>query len=347
MTVSLYVASIPGVMQQFGLTSETLAIAPISFAALGFFLGPILAGSISEVYGRRWVFIVAIPGAVAFTIAAGTAQHFRTLVVCRTLASIFISPTIAVSVGVINDLWEAQTDRLGTIMLVLLASGVIWSTEIGPAASSFIVVDTNDWRWTFYLATILLGVCLVTLLNPETYAPELARQRAKREGKAVESRGSTIQILGTSMGRALHMIAVEPIVTTTTIMGGVYQATLYCFYIAFPLAFAQTYHFTEYQIGLTFLSLLIGSVIGVPVMMVIDKVLYRPAVAAAEAAGRSVMPEKRLFIAMAGSVLMPGSLFWLGWTTRASIHWAAPLAACIPLGISMECILVSRAILCR
>lgn len=342
LTIPVYLGSIPGIVEHFHI-SNTLAISPISFAALGFFLGPIFAVSISEVLGRRWVFRISIPIATAFTIVAGTARNFQTLVVARCLASIAISPSISVAVGVVNDLWDVRDDRLGTVVLVLFASSIVWATEIGPPISTSIVRDTGDWRWTFYLSSILLGVCLVTLLNPETFAPTIARQLDRREGKEVESSGSLATVLRTATGRALHMILIEPIVRYTTIMSGIYQAALYCFYVAFPVAFKSIYRFTDYQSGLAFLPLFIGSIIGLVVIMVLDWFKYRPAVAYAEQKGENVPPEKRLYPAMLGCVLMPISLFWLAWTARPSIHWVVPLLACIPLGISIECILVRYA----
>ncbi len=222
-------------MRQFGIGS-TLAISPISFAALGFFLGPIFAVSISEVFGRRWVFRISIPIATVFTIVAGTARNFQTLAVARCLACVAISPSVSVAAGVINDLWDVQTERLGTVVLVLFASLVVWSTEIGPPISASIVEETGDWRWTFHLTAIFLGACFATLFIPETFAPEIVRRRLIREKLPVEPRGSLVVLLRTATGRALHMILVEPIVRYTTFMAGIYQAVLYCFYVAFPLS---------------------------------------------------------------------------------------------------------------
>ena len=105
------------------------------------------------------------------------------------------------------------------------------------------------------------------------------------------------------------MIAVEPLVSTTSIMGVVYQGVLYCFFIAFPLVFEGTYKFTQYQTGLAFLPLFIGSLLGLVCFIVADRLKYRPAVAKTEREGKSVSPE-RLYPAMMGSVLMPISLFW-------------------------------------
>lgn len=241
---------------------------------------------------------------------AGTAHNFATLAVARTLASFAISPCVTIAAGVINDLWDVRTERTGTAVMVLFASSLVWATEVGPLTSAAIVATTSDWRWTFYLTAILLGVCLPTLLIPETFALELARRRDIKQGQTPPKRGSTLKLLRIAGGRTLHMIAVEPIVLYSSLMSAVYQAVLYCLYIAFPLVFQKVYRFTAYQVGLIFLPLLIGSGLGVGVIIVFDRVKYRLALVEAEKRGISVLPEERLWPALFGSVVMPASLFW-------------------------------------
>lgn len=38
-------------------------------------------------------------------------------------------------------------------------------------------------------------------------------------------------------------------------------------------------------------------------------------------------PERRLYAAQLGSLLLPLGLFWYGWTMRLSIHWPCPMTA--------------------
>lgn len=241
---------------------------------------------------------------------AGTAHNFATLAVARTLASFAISPCVTIAAGTINDLWDVRTERTGTAVMVLFASSLVWATEVGPLTSAAIVATTGDWRWIFYLTIILLGVCLPTLLIPETFALELARRRDIKQGQTPPKRGSTVKLLRIASGRTLHMIAVEPIVLYSSLMSAVYQVVLYCLYIAFPVVFQKVYRFTAYQVGLTFLPLLIGSGMGLGVIIVFDRVKYRHALVEAEKRGISVLPEERLWPALFGSVVMPASLFW-------------------------------------
>jgi len=112
------------------------------------------------------------------------------------------------------------------------------------------------------------------------------------------------------------------------------QGILYLFFGAFPLVFGTNHDFNLWQIGLTFLGLLIGNLIACfcnPLwhknwMGLIHKKKakygdeYKPE------------PELRLPPAMVGSVLVTTTLFWFAWTTYRSVHWIVPIIATVFFG---------------
>ncbi|GME79452.1 unnamed protein product [Ambrosiozyma monospora] len=51
--------------------------------------------------------------------------------------------------------------------------------------------------------------------------------------------------------------------------------------------------------------------------------------------------ESRLLPCKIGSIALVISLFWLAWTGKKSVHWAAPMAAGIPFGFSLLLIFFS------
>ena len=102
------------------------------------------------------------------------------------------------------------------------------------------------------------------------------------------------------------MMIVEPIVFPTGLVLAVTQSVVFAYYIAYALLFESVYGFTQYQVGMAFTPLLIGTLLAVPVVALFDKLTYRRVVER----GGKVRPELRLFPAMLGSVLLPASLFW-------------------------------------
>lgn len=56
--------------------------------------------------------------------------------------------------------------------------------------------------------------------------------------------------------------------------------------------------------------------------------------------GKIPPPEERLYAGMMGSVAIPISLFWFGWTSRASVHWIVPILSGVPFGWGLILIFV-------
>jgi MFS family permease len=255
--------------------SETLAISPISFWALGLSLGPMISASFSEFLGRQILFRLSLPLCLAFTIIGGSATTFRTIAVARFMAGVAGSPCVTVTAGLLNDVWNTEKERSGTLLVALFASGMVWATELGPPIGAIIVRD-RDWRWTFWLITILLGVSILAIFPaPETFKPTILKRRAKKLGLPPASRRNIVSLVATACGRPWHMLLVEPIVWPTSLVLGILQAVVYVLYVAYFYIFQHIYSFINYQAGLTFLPLFIGSLIGFAIVGYFDKTKYQ------------------------------------------------------------------------
>lgn len=269
-----------------------------------------VSASVSEIYGRRPVYIVSLTGAIVFTAIAGSASTFRTLAVARFLASSLGAPMVTIVIGTINDIWDVANDKTGSLFLGLFAAIMIWGTEIGPTIGESMIQDTNDWRWTFWLLVILLGVSCAVWFCPETYGPAILRRKANRMGLPIPPRGTILEVVKIALGRPLHMLIVEPIIFPTSLISAVALSIVFFFYVAFPLIFQRIYAFSPYQTALSFLSLFVGSILGLIIMMILEKRMYQAAKAKAESKDLIVEPEERLYPVMLGGVLLPISLFW-------------------------------------
>lgn len=89
-------------MRDFGVRQE-IALLPFSFYLLGLSFGPIVAGPSSETFGRKAVYLSAIPGVAAFTLGAGFSQDVASLVVCRFFAGLFASPGLSIGTAMVSD----------------------------------------------------------------------------------------------------------------------------------------------------------------------------------------------------------------------------------------------------
>jgi hypothetical protein len=106
------------------------------------------------------------------------------------------------------------------------------------------------------------------------------------------------------------MMFVEPLVFPSGLVSAVLNAILYSYYVAYTLLCQEAYDFTSYQVGMTFTSILVGTILALPCMSYFDKTVYQKARVEAIASGTEVEPEKRLHASILGVTIMPVSLFW-------------------------------------
>ena len=71
----------------------------ISLYTLGLALGPIIAAPLSELFGRRIVYLITMPLLCIFSAGAGCAQNIQTVIICRFFAGLGGSAALAVGAG--------------------------------------------------------------------------------------------------------------------------------------------------------------------------------------------------------------------------------------------------------
>ncbi|KAL1994836.1 hypothetical protein VTN49DRAFT_1023 [Thermomyces lanuginosus] len=314
---SIYIGSITGVMEEFNI-GFTLAISPVTFYSMGFAIGPMITSALSEEFGRAYIYKVSLLLTLVFTIVAGSAKNFATLAVARAISGLVASPCVSVFAGVLNDIWKMPEDKAAAPLFALYGLFSVLATEVGPI-SGVSIVDDHDWRWSFWLTAMLLGVCWLALLFvPETYAPEIHRRALRLP------RSDWRRQLKVSFTRPLHMLFVEPVILPTAAIVTVGQIVIFAFYAAYPIILMEVYDFSNYSIGLAFLPLMVGSLFCLPILSIVQKrrIKHLP-----------LQPEQLMPAAFASGVLMPVGLFWFAWTARSSIHWICPLLAGFPYGL--------------
>lgn len=92
----------------------------------------------------------------------------------------------------------------------------------------------------------------------------------------------------------------------------------YLFNTAFGLVFGA-HGFNTFEVGLAFLGIAIGILIGTVTNIFAENFYQRKS----DAVGKPV-PEARLAVGMIASITLPISLFWFAWTSFSSVHWIVP-----------------------
>ena len=276
---------------------------------------------------------------------AGLAENIGTLLVCRFFASVLGAPAVAIGAGSVADLWDMQQGGAIAGMFFILMPFL--GSSLGPLIGGFAVQDQIDWRWSMWVMIIIGGPAwIAAFFQAETYEKVLLQKRAIKRGlrqpPKPPPREALKLLITVTLLRPVHMLLFEPIVGWMSLYVAFAFGILFAFFDAFPYVFGNIYHFDLGQIGLTYLSIIVGILLATVTFGIIDKTLYARAKARVTEPGKIPPPEERLYACMMGSIALPVSMFWFAWTSRPSIHWAAPVVAGVPFGWGLVLLFVSR-----
>ena len=90
----------------FGITNQQQLVLPITTYLIGYVLGPILFGPLSETYGRRPVLVWTFAGYTIFSLACAVAPNFAAIVIFRLFAGTFASSPTTVVGGLYADIFS-------------------------------------------------------------------------------------------------------------------------------------------------------------------------------------------------------------------------------------------------
>lgn len=86
-----------------------VAILGLSIYTLGIGIGPLVSAPLSEIIGRRPIYLGTLVLLLAFEAGASAAQNIETLLVLRFLAGVGGSGSVAIGAGSLSDLWDPMS----------------------------------------------------------------------------------------------------------------------------------------------------------------------------------------------------------------------------------------------
>jgi multidrug resistance protein len=319
-------------------------VLPISIYLVGYVLGPLLFGPLSEIYGRRLPILLTFAGYTAFTLGTALAPNWAALAVFRLLAGICASAPLTIVGGILADIYDNPVARGRAIAFFMAA--ITTAPCVAPAISGSLS-ETTSWRWTFWTALVIAGASWIALVFlPETFGPVILQSRAKgireqasRGGQAhlhvyapidLEAKGWRHMVV-VVLARPLRMMVTELIVIAVCLYLAIAYAIFYMFFQAYPIVFKGIYGMSAGTSGLMFLPIGAGTLISLVMFFLYDAFLERSRKIDRVWTRRE--ESRRLPLACIGGPLLVISLFWMGWTAREDIHWVVPCLAGIPFGL--------------
>jgi DHA1 family multidrug resistance protein-like MFS transporter len=322
--------------------SMTKAILGMSLYLFGIAFAPIYTPHLSESYGRVPVYLASLPIFMLFILGAGFSQNFASLAVCRFFAGLFGGPSLVLIEGTYADVWHAKVTgtyyaalalasyigaAVGTSSRYLDSSTAVLTVFLGPLVGGF-VFAAKGWRWTQWVTLMIaVGVYLFGIGVPETYGREIVRARARRHGRP---HNLPKALSGITFFEKTHVTCLqplkqitEPIVILSTIYLGFTFGVLFQFFISVPVVLSSVYNFTIQQVGLAFIAAIVGSLLAFVTSTALDYIAYPRAASKAKTQNPPI--EYRMLPSLFGSIAIPTSLFWIGWTAKPEIMWPSPV----------------------
>jgi hypothetical protein len=141
-----------------------------------------------------------------------------------------------------------------------------------------------------------------------------------------------------SIIRPTKMLFLSPIVFLLSLYVAVIYGYLYLLFTTMTGVYEGQYGFSQGSVGLAYLGIGVGSMIGLFILGASSDRLVKSLTAKN---GGVAKPEYRLPPMILGAWFVPLSLFWYGWTAEKRDHWILPIVGTSFLGIGMLLCFVS------
>jgi EmrB/QacA subfamily drug resistance transporter len=132
-------------------------------------------GKLSDIYGRKPIFLIGVTLFLIGSAASGAAQTMVQLVAFRAFQGLGAAALMPIAIAVVGDLFSARERGKWQ---GITGSVFALSAVVGPTLGGWIT-DNSTWRWVFY---VNLPVGIVALLVLTFLMPTL---KSKRVGKAI------------------------------------------------------------------------------------------------------------------------------------------------------------------
>ncbi|KAI1396460.1 MFS multidrug transporter [Hypoxylon fuscum] len=326
----------PQILDEFNQENTFYITLIVSIWELGEIIGPLIVAPLSELYGRFYIYHAGTILFIIFSAACALSTNIQMLVAFRFLNGVAVVSTV-LNPSIVGDLFRIE-QRGSAMAMVGLAP--MLGPVVGPIIGGYLG-SALGWRWCFWIITILCGfleICFLVLLR-ETYTVQILKSKATKLRKDTnnpnlrtkyETEHTAVQLFQNACVRPLVLLFTSPILFLMSLYVGVVYGYLYLVMTTITSIFESTYQFPSSVVGLSFLGLGLGCVIGVFVCRSTLDLWVRQ-----KSKTTQMRPEQRLPPVIFGGFILPIGLFMYGWTAEAHVQYMAPIIATGILGVGL------------
>lgn len=232
LATNIILPAFPRIGAGLGVSSQELGLTLSSFF-VAFAVGQLLAGPLSDRFGRKWLVLGGLAVFAAGSVLCAFADTLSLLVLGRVIQALGACAASVLSRAIARDLFDGETlARALALTMIAGAAAPGFSPLLGSALDSLF-----GWRITF-LVVAAFGVLLALHYSTNVGETHLADRRTSLAASAAAS--------------AYRRLAVDsrfllPAVSVSLVIGG-----LYTFFTAAPAILMNELGLTAFQLGLFF-----------------------------------------------------------------------------------------------
>jgi MFS transporter, DHA1 family, multidrug resistance protein len=242
LTTDMYLPSLPDIARQLDASTVQVQLT-ISAYLIGFAVGQIFYGPVSDRHGRKPVLVAAIALYCVASLACALSTSIEMLIVARAFQALGGSGGIVLTRAIVRDIYSGA--RAGR-ELSLIGSVMALAPVLAPIAGGLVQTGFG-WRATFLTLVIigLLGAAIVLLLLPETLNARAAEPVSMR-----------------SMFRSYRVVACNPCYLAYLGIASASYAGLFAWISGAAFVLQNLYGLTPFDFGVAFALGSIGYMTG-------------------------------------------------------------------------------------
>jgi DHA1 family bicyclomycin/chloramphenicol resistance-like MFS transporter len=188
LSMDLYLPQLPQLAASLG-TAEALGQATMSACMIGLGLGQLIAGPLSDRFGRRRPLMVGVSAFAMLSVLCAVAPTIELLLLARFLQGLAGSAGIVICLAIARDQFEgAELSRMLSLLFLVSGTAPIIAPVLGGQLARFM-----DWRGIFW---VLGAIGVLLLLVVVVALPETLPQ--------AERHGGGLKALGGHTGAVVH-----------------------------------------------------------------------------------------------------------------------------------------------
>jgi MFS family permease len=315
-------AAFPAIAADFGISVQRASyLTSLQIAVLG--VSPLFWGPLADRYGRRPIFLFSLLAACLCNVGCALSPTYSAMAASRALVAFFICPPSAIGSAVVTEtFFKAERAKYMGVWTLLLTLGI----PIAPFLMGFVAFAVG-YRWIYYVLAIIHAVQLglYMFLGPETRylrgKHTALDSSASHTGgllkfKRIDSAPLTLVVFASPLRFFWRLNVLVPTVAYAV----VFLLDNVLITVEIPQLFGEKFHFNVQQIGLQFLSVVVGNILGEQLGGALsDRWMARRT----RASGARPAPEYRLWLSYPGTLLgLIGIVVFLAQIDAAPpMHW--------------------------